>query len=184
MAKELFIGIDIGTTYLKVGIYNLNGELFAYSEDELELFNPKKDEFYQKPGEHYKKTLSGIKNCMENKSIHPGEVSAISFSGQMGGIMAVDKYFNPVINYDIILDKRAEKYSELLNKKNFEFVYKRTGCVSTYGGKIIYWSKNKEVSGKIFKFIQPADYVSGKMCGLASKDIFYGFFLSVLVGIM
>jgi xylulokinase len=175
MARKYFIGVDLGTTYLKVGVYNLKGELIAYSTKELKLLNPKRGEFFQDPNEFYKKTLRCIKKCTTEGSLKPKDIKGISFDGQSGGIMAIDHKFNPVIGYDIIIDERAQKYSRLLNETHKELIYKNTGCGSTYGEKIIYWNRNKEVYKKIHKFIQPADYVSGKMCGLKGDEAFMGF---------
>ncbi len=175
MVKKLFIGVDLGTTYLKVGVYDRNGNVSGYSFQELNLFNPKAGQFFQNPNEFYRKTLQGIKKCISEASLSPKDIKGIGFDGQSGGIMAIDYEFNPVIDYDIIIDDRAKKYSKLLNETHKELVYKHTVCSSTYGEKVIYWSRNSEVSKKIYKFIQPADFVSGRLCGLKGDDAFMGF---------
>ncbi len=175
MAKIFFIGVDLGTTYLKIGIYNTVGDLLAYSSQELNLFNPEEGEYFQDPDEFYIKTLKGIKKCISESTIDPKNIKGIGFDGQSGGITAVDYNYDPVIDYDIIIDNRAEKYTKLLNEEYKDFIYKRTVCASTYGEKIIYWSNNKEVNRRIYKFIQPADFVSGRMCGLKGDQAFMGF---------
>ena len=175
MSKKLFIGVDLGTTYLKVGAYDLNGNILGYSSQELNLFNPKAGHFFQDPNEFYMKALCGIKKCIAEASLNPKDIKGIAFDGQSGGIMAIDYKFKPVIHYDIIIDDRAQEYSKLLNETHKDFIYKYTCCSSTYGEKIIYWSRNSEVSKNIHKFIQPVDFVSGRLCGLKGDDAFMGF---------
>ena len=175
MIKKYFIGIDIGTTFLKVGVYDLRGNLISYYNSGINLYNQKENEYYQDPEEFYSKTISGIKECITGKSIESSQIKCISLDGQMGGILAIDKNYNPVINYDLGIDNKSKKYSFLLNEKNFDYVYDKTCCASTYGQKIIYWSNNKKVNKKIQKFIHIADYVSGKMCSIKSDDAFMNF---------
>ncbi len=175
MTNTFFMGVDLGTTYLKIGIYNTAGDLSAYSKQEINLFNPKKGEYFQDPDEFYTKTLKGIKKCVSESSVDPKNIKGIGFDGQSGGITAVDHNFKSVIDYDIIIDSRAAKYSKLLNEEYKDFIYKHTGCASTYGEKIIYWTKNSKINKKIHKFVQPADFVSGRMCGLKGEEAFMGF---------
>ena len=175
MAKKYFIGIDIGTTFLKVGVYDLKGNLISYYDSGINLYNPKENEYYQDPEEFYLKTINSIKKCIVEKSIESNQIKCISLDGQMGGILAIDKNYNPVIYYDLGIDNKAKKYSFLLNEKNFDYIYNKTGCRSTYGQKIIYWSNNKKINKKIYKFIHIADYVSGKMCGVKPDNAFMNF---------
>ena len=116
MSKTYFIGVDLGTTYLKIGIYDTAGELHAHNSQQLNLFNPAEGEYFQDPEEFYTKTLKGIKKCISESTIDPKKIKGIGFDGQSGGIMAVDHNFNAVIDYDIIIDRRAEKYTKLLNE--------------------------------------------------------------------
>ncbi|MCL4376876.1 MAG: FGGY family carbohydrate kinase [Actinobacteria bacterium] len=175
MVKKYFIGIDIGTTYLKAGIYDLNGNLINHYNSILNLYNQKENEYYQDTEEIYLKTIDCIKKCITDKSIESDQIKCISFDGQMGGILAIDKNYNPVINYDLGIDNKAKKYSFLLNKKNFKYIYNKTGCASTYGQKIIYWSNKRNINKKIQKFINIADYVSGRICGIKSDEAFMNF---------
>lgn len=172
MQKSYFLGIDLGTTYLKVGLYNIKGDLINSTSRILKLYNPEMGIFYQDPDEFFSKTLESVRECIGAVSVNPKLIKGISADGQMGGIMAVDGNFNKVIDYDILIDEKAKKYSYLFNIESNELIYKNTGCVSLYGQKILYWNRNKKIFNKICRFIQPSDYILGKLCGLKGEEAF------------
>jgi xylulokinase len=47
---------------------------------------------------------------LKRSKIDLKEVASLAFSGQMAGILAIDKNWNPVIRYDSWLDIRCKDY--------------------------------------------------------------------------
>lgn len=171
--QKYYLGIDIGTTFLKVAIYDLKEmKCLAAVSYQLELISNNDYELFQYPNIYYDKTVEGIKECIKIAGIDSKSIGAIALDGQMGGIMGIDHSFNPVTNYDILNDRKAIKYSDLLNIENADLIYENVGCLSTYGGKILYLLNNKKLSKKIKKFVQPAGFVAGKLCNLNYENAF------------
>ncbi|MCL4417038.1 MAG: FGGY family carbohydrate kinase [Actinobacteria bacterium] len=176
MSKKYFLGIDIGTTYLKVAIYNLDqSKKIAYSEKILKLQVDDVGNCFQEPEEFYDLTMQCIKDCILSSNLDPSLISGISIDGQMGGILAVDKNFRHVIKYDMVINHRSQKYNDLLNIENAKLIYEKVGCLSTYGGKILYWLNDRKTSKRIQKFVQPAGYVAGRLSRLKADDAFMDF---------
>ena len=142
--EENYLGIDIGTTFLKVAIYNhKKRKCLASTSSQLELISNNDYELFQYPHKYYEKTIEGIKECIKIADIDGKSISALGIDGQMGGIMGIDHNFNPVTNYEILNDQKAKEYSDLLNIVNSDLIYRNVGCLSTYGGKILYLLEDK-----------------------------------------
>jgi len=171
MGLKYLIGIDLGTTLAKCAIYDEKGEVVAKADKEIKVNYPKAGEAEQDPREFYTISCELIRKCLKRSQIYPKNIMGISIDSQMGGIMAIDRSFNPVIYYDTPLDSRSAAENEYMHKNFGNLILEKNGSFSTYGNKILYWKKRKEWKD-IYKFIQPSAYVAGKLAGLSSSNAF------------
>jgi len=171
MYLKCLIGIDLGTTLAKCVIYDEIGRVVAGAHKEMKINYPKAGEAEQDAHEFYTISCELIKKCLRESKIDPKSVIGISIDSQMGGIMAIDRNFNPVTYYDTPLDSRSATENEYIHKNFGDLILEKNGSFSTYGNKILYWKKRKEWK-EIYKFIQPSAYVAGKLAGLSSSNAF------------
>lgn len=175
MEKSYLIGVDIGTAGTKAAIFDTEGRLVADAYEESRLRYPKPGWVEQDQEDFYCSAANTIRRAVNKSNIHPRDVAAIAFDGQMAGIGGIDSRWRPVTHYDSWLDTRCQPYVEFMKEKSPDLVLKKTGSAPSYshGPKILWWkNEKKEIFNKICKFIVPAGYVAGKMVGLKGEDAF------------
>ncbi len=171
MSIRYLIGIDLGTTLAKCAIYDENGGVISEEQKEMEVIYPKSGEAEQNAFDFYTITCELIRKSIYSSNIDKKNISGISIDSQMGGIMTIDKSFNPVTYYDTPLDIRSSAENKYMYENFGDLILEKNGSFSTYGNKILYWKKKNEWKD-IYKFIQPSAFVAGKLAGLSSVDAF------------
>jgi len=174
MSKTYLIGVDIGTTGTKTGIFDTEGNCIAEAYEESKLYYPKPGNVEQDPEEIYGSVINTIKECMDKGKIKPECVACISIDGQQAGFNTIDKNWDTPTKYDSWLDTRCGKYIPQL-KENEEKIISLSGTPPTFthGAKILWWmNEYPNVYKKIYKIVMPGAYVGGRMSGLKGEDAF------------
>jgi xylulokinase len=165
------IGIDLGTTSAKCAIYEETGSVVAEATREMEIIYPRSGEAEQDAYSFYTYSCDLIKQCLQTAEIDAGGIAAIGIDSQMGGIMPIDRNFNPVTYFDTPLDNRSADENRYMHGKYGDLIVEYNGSISTFGNKILYWKKKSEWRD-IHKFVQPSGFVAGKLAGLTGDDAF------------
>ena len=171
MYLKYLIGIDLGTTVAKCAIYDEQGNSISEAQKEMEIIYPKPGWAEQDANDFYNITCKLIRDCLSKLKINKKEIAGISIDSQMGGIMSIDRNYNPVTYYDTPLDSRSAKENEYMHSNYGDLIIKKNGSISSYGHKILYWKKKNEWS-EIYKFIQPSSFVAGKLVGFSGKNAY------------
>nr|BAT28847.1 xylulose kinase [Aureimonas frigidaquae] len=167
------IGIDIGTTGTKTGVYDSQGRCVGEAFEESVLHYPQPGAVEQDPDEIFRSVLSTVRRAVGAAGIAPGDVAALAISGQMAGIMAIDADWNPVTHYDSWLDTRCAPYLAELAPHEDDII--RTcgmALAFNHAPKLLYWRDRKDIWNRICRFVQPAGFVAGRLAGLAGADAF------------
>ncbi len=168
-----FIGVDLGTSGIKAGIIDINGNVIESSYIEIDLLSSATGRMGQDPNDFYEKTLEIIKDVLEKSKISPEDIYSIAIDGQMGGIIGIDSNFNPITGLDMGLDIRSEKYNDYIHTK-----YKKLLRIKTCGSprntpKIMWWKKeNSEIYKNILKFVTLNGFVGGKLAGIKGSEAY------------
>lgn len=171
--KDHVIGVDIGTTGTKTGIYDRNGRQVGEAFEESILHYPRPGEVEQNPEDIFGSVLRTVGKAMRRAGLAPDRIAAIALDGQMAGIMAIDGDWNPVTHYDSWLDTRCAPWLEELRPHEADII--RTcgmALAFNHAPKILYWRDRPEVWDRIASFIQPAAFAAGKLAGLRGTDAF------------
>ncbi|MCS7134199.1 MAG: FGGY family carbohydrate kinase [Candidatus Caldarchaeum sp.] len=186
MFSHYLIGVDIGTAGTKAAVFDVEGNQLAVSYEESKLYYPRVGWVEQNPDDFVISTVNTVRGVVEKSGINPREVAAIAFSGQMAGILAVDRNWEPVIPYDSWLDIRCKTYLDQLKASHEELLIRKTGAPPTIDHlpKMIWWKKERpEVFERICKFTVPAVYVAGKLAGLKGEQAFYDYTYVTFTGL-
>ena len=168
---KYLIGIDLGTTLAKCVIYNEELNSIAEAGKEMSINYPKPGQAEQDANDFYRISCALIRETLKKSKINKKDIHGISIDSQMGGIMAIDKDYNPVTYYDTPLDGRSAEENRYMHENFGDLIIERNGSFSTFGNKILYWKKRNEWK-EIYKFIQPSSFVAGKLAGLKGKDAY------------
>lgn len=172
--RDHVIGVDIGTTGTKAGIYDRDGRLAGDAFEESILRYPRPGEVEQDPEEIFGSAVRTIRAALTASAVDPSLIAGIALDGQMAGIMAIDADWNPVTHYDSWLDTRCAPWLDQL-RPHEEDIIRTCGMALAFNHapKILYWRDERpDVWNRIASFIQPAGYVAGRLAGLSGADAF------------
>lgn len=168
---ELLIGIDIGTTCTKGGIFSAEGELIGQWKESYPLNSDEcPGAATSKPQDWWKAVRKVLRNCALLTS--GGTIRGIAIGSHGPSLVALDEKGRPVRSSLLWMDRRAVKEAELIAIE--------TGSMEDpawYMPKAL-WIKNHEpdIFKKIRWFLQPLDYINFLLTGkitasLASEHI-------------
>lgn len=168
----MYIGIDLGTSAVKLLLMNSQGKVIKTISKEYPLLFPKENWIEQNPDEWIEKSFEGIKEFSKEER---KAIKAISFSGQMHGSVFLNAE-NSVIRPALLwCDQRTTKECDYLNEKFGKKLIELTGNVALTGftAPKILWLKNNEFENfkKIKKIMLPKDYLAFKLSGIFSTDV-------------
>ncbi|MFG6393378.1 MAG: xylulokinase [Lachnospiraceae bacterium] len=170
----LYIGIDLGTSSVKLLLMDGNGKVKNTVSREYPLYFPHNGWSEQEPEDWYRETISGLKELLEG--FDGNEVAGISFGGQMHGLVILDsndQVIRPAILWN---DGRTKEENNYLNNGiGMETLSKYTANISFTGftaPKILWVKKNEpENFAKIKKIMLPKDYLAYRLTGVHCTDV-------------
>ena len=90
----LYIGIDLGTSSVKILLMEGDGTVKKIVSREYPLSFPKPGWSEQNPSDWYTQTMDGLKELLQEAD--KSQVAGISFGGQMHGLVILDKEDNVI----------------------------------------------------------------------------------------
>lgn len=170
----LYIGIDLGTSAVKLLLMNEKGEIKNIVSKEYPLYFPNPGWSEQKPEDWYEQSMAGLKELLDG--FDKSQVAGISFGGQMHGLVILDKDDNVIRPALLWNDGRTFEECDYLNDViGKETLSKYTANISFTGftAPKILWIKNKEPENfaKIAKIMLPKDYIAYKLTGVHCTDV-------------
>ena len=159
----LYIGVDLGTSAVKLLVMDQNGKIVKIVSKEYPLFFPHPGWSEQNPEDWYEKSLEGLEELLEG--CDKSEVAGISFGGQMHGLVTLDendKVIRPAILWN---DGRSTEEVAYLNETIGKDVISSYTANIAFAGftapKILWMKKNEpENFAKISKIMLPKDYLA------------------------
>ena len=110
----LYIGVDLGTSAVKLLMMDENGNIQKIVSKEYPLYFPYPGWSEQNPQDWFAQSMEGIKEL--TSECDKSQVAGISFGGQMHGLVVLDKedqVIRPAILWN---DGRTTKQCEYLNE--------------------------------------------------------------------
>ena len=89
-----YIGIDLGTSAVKLLLMNADGKIEKIASREYALSFPHPGWSEQNPYDWYEQSVDGLKELLSD--CDKSEVAGISFGGQMHGLVTLDEADNVI----------------------------------------------------------------------------------------
>ena len=164
----LYIGVDLGTSAVKLLLMDENGTIHKIVSREYPLYFPHPGWSEQNPEDWFAQSMEGIREL--TAECDKSQVRGISFGGQMHGLVVLDEadhVLRPAILWN---DGRTEEETDYLNQViGKETLSKYTANIAFAGftAPKILWMKNHEpeLYEKIAKIMLPKDYLAYKLSG-------------------
>ena len=169
-----YIGIDLGTSAVKLLLMKGNGKIVRVTSREYPLYFPHPGWSQQNPEDWYKQSMDGL--CELLDGIDKSQVAGISFGGQMHGLVVLDEndqVIRPAILWN---DGRTFRENDYLNQViGKEKLSEYTANISFTGftAPKILWIKNNEPENfaRIKKIMLPKDYLAYRLTGVHCTDV-------------
>lgn len=170
----LYIGIDLGTSSVKLLLMEGDGTIKNIVSREYPLHFPHPGWSEQEPEDWYRETVLGLKELLED--FDKSQVNGISFGGQMHGLVILDEkdeVIRPAILWN---DGRTTKECDYLNQEiGKEKLSEYTANISFTGftAPKILWVRQNEPDNfaRIQKIMLPKDYLAYKLTGVHCTDV-------------
>jgi xylulokinase len=128
---SLLIGLDIGTTSVKAGVFDASGRQLAGAGHEYRIDHPAPDRAEIDADTYWVATVAAVRRALSSAGGDPGRVEAIAVSSQGETVVAVDANGTALAPAIIWLDNRAlAEARELAERFGDAEVYEHTGVPS------------------------------------------------------
>ena len=167
-----YIGVDLGTSALKLVMMDSRGELVKSVSKEYPLYFPHSGWSEQNPTDWFLAVKEGLKELAAGAA---EKIAGISFGGQMHGLVILDKDDNVLRPAILWNDGRSTKETDYLNnvigKEKLSELTANIAFAGFTAPKIL-WVKNNEpeIFEKISKIMLPKDYISYMLSGSFCTD--------------
>ena len=169
----LFIGVDLGTSAVKLLLMDETGKIHKIVSKEYPLYFPQPGWSEQNPQDWIRQSMEGIKEL--TAQCDKSQIKGISFGGQMHGLVVLDEkdqIIRPAILWN---DGRTGKQTDYLNQEiGKETLSRYTGNIAFAGftAPKILWMREKEPENfaRIRKIMLPKDYLAFYLSGEFSTD--------------
>lgn len=169
----LYIGIDLGTSAVKLLLMDETGKIHNIVSKEYPLYFPHPGWSEQKPEDWYEKSIEGIKELLENAD--KSQVAGIGFGGQMHGLVVLDKQDNVIRPAILWNDGRTTKETDYLNqvigKETLSSCTANIAFAGFTAPKLLWMKENEpENFAGISKIMLPKDYLAYCLSGVHCTD--------------
>ena len=169
---DYYVGIDLGTSSVKVLLLSGEGEVVSSVTREYPLYFPQSGWSEQNPEDWYNQTVEALRELLADADRE--KVRSFSFSGQMHGLVMLDESDNVIRPALLWNDSRSQMQTDKLNEDK-DFLFDSTANIAFAGFTLpkLLWVKENEGDNynKISKIMLPKDYVAYRLSGSFCTDV-------------
>jgi xylulokinase len=172
MEKNLFMAIDLGTSFIKAGVYDEVGECTVQASYPVKDYRPGPGIFIQKGDELFESVINCMKDVGKQMGENSGQIQAIVFSGQMSGFMGVSANWEDITTWSCSLDSRYMPYADrqMATLKDDFLVLAGTNFPQMAPKYEWFKAEFPDEAKKIRKYLMISGYVIGKLGKLDIED--------------
>ena len=168
-----YIGIDLGTSAMKLLLVRRDGEIMNTVTKEYPLEFPRNGWSQQNPEDWKRSLFEGVPELLSG--FDASLVKGIGAGGQMHGLVVLDKndeIIRPAILWnDGRTEKEVEYLNEVIGKKRLSELTANIAFAGFTAPKILWMKKNEpENYARIGKIMLPKDYINYILTGVHSCD--------------
>lgn len=165
-----FLGIDIGTSSTKTLLMRADGAIIGTAQEGYDFSQPAPGFAEQNAEVLWLAVQHTIKELVSRYPAEASEIKGISYSGQMHGLVMLDKDMNVIRDIIIWADIRSgreiDEIYDVIPREEYNSVTLNPLCTG-YLAASLAWVKKHEPENyeKTVTVLFPKDYIRFKMCG-------------------
>lgn len=165
MENMNLMAIDLGTSFVKAGVYDTEGHCLAITQRAVESDHSIPGMFVQKGDEIFHCALSSMKQISDILGAKRDTIKAIGFTGQMAGFIGVDEEWRDITSWSCSLDTRYTPYAEkqmALYRKEF---LEMSGTNAPLMSPKCEWftAEFPKEAGHVAKYMLISSYIIGRL---------------------
>lgn len=168
------LGVDIGTSGTKTVLFDESGVTIASDVQEYPLYQPYIGWAEQDPNDWWQAVYTSINNVISKSGIT--DIKGVGLSGQMHGLVMLDKDDNVLRKSIIWCDQRTQKecdeITEIIGAKRLIDITANPALTGFTASKIR-WVQNNEpkIYEKAAKIMLPKDYIRYMLTGEFATEV-------------
>ena len=168
-----YIGIDLGTSAVKLLLMNADGKIEKIASREYGLSFPHPGWSEQNPYDWYEQSVDGLKELLSE--CDKTQVAGISFGGQMHGLVTLDEkdeVIRPAILWNDGRTTEETNYlNEVIGKDKLSEYTANIAFAGFTAPKILWMQKNEpQLWARVKKIMLPKDYLAYRLSGTFCTD--------------
>ncbi len=170
------MGIDLGTSSVKTVIMDLEGNIAGLGQEDYDVQTPYPGYAEQDIELLWEAAARTVRQAIIHANIDPNGIKSIGLSGQMHGLVLLDRQLKPVRPAIIWADQRTKlQIDEIYSMVGMDEL-RRTTLNSLSTGFFIcslLWVRDHEPENykKTYKAVLPKDYIRYRLCGELATDV-------------
>lgn len=168
------IGIDLGTSAVKGLLVNQNGKVIQEVSKSYPLIQNAFGYSEQDPEIWVEQTIRMLAELIDVSEVDPEEIEGLSFSGQMHGLVLVDKQGRLLRNAILWNDTRTTEQCRSIDDRLGNRLVDWTKNIALEGFTLpkLLWVKENEpaVFERTAQFLLPKDYLRFRMTGVCNSE--------------
>lgn len=175
--KKLLMGVDVGTSGIKVVIFDLEGSVLASAAEEVPIISRKQDQAEESMQVIWEKTSQAIRRCLNSCGEDvASSIAALGVTGQGTGCWLLDSNLDPIGNAIVWIDGRTKQLIDLWKEDGKHMEAFRLTSNSIFTGSplaILAWLKENqpELFRRARHFVFAKDWVKFKLTGKIVTDL-------------
>ena len=172
--KQYILGIDVGTSQMKVALFDLDGRAVASATPAYPVYQPQNGWAEQDAEDWWNAAVTGIREVLHG--IDAASVAAVGLGGQMHGLVMLDEAGAPVRRSILWCDQRtADECRQITETVGAERLLTLTAnpALTGFTASKILWVRNHEPENykKCAHILLPKDYVRYRLTGEFATDV-------------
>jgi len=176
MVNETLLGIDIGTSGTKTVLFGTDGKAITSHTVEYPMYQPNNGWAEQDASDWWNAVAAGIRNVLKTSGVKSSGIRGIGLSGQMHGLVMLDKAGEVLRRSIIWCDQRTsseiEQINRLIGPKRIIEITANPAMTGFTAAKIL-WVQNNEpdVYAKCAHILLPKDYIRYKLTSEFATEV-------------
>lgn len=173
---DYLIGVDLGTSATKTVLFDTKGAVISSATQEYPLYQPHNGWAEQNPEDWWNAVAATIHAVVQKSAVSPENIKGIGISGQMHGLVLLDKGGHVLRRSIIWCDQRtAEECGEitaLVGAKRLIEITANPALTGFTASKILWVRKHEPaVYEKMAHILLPKDYVRYRLTGEFATEV-------------
>jgi len=173
MGEHFLLGIDLGTSAVKVLVVSVEGRVAGSASAEYPILQPQPRHAEQEPEAWWRASVAAVRSALA--ALGTVEIAAIGLSGQMHGTVLLDAHHRPLCPAVIWPDQRSRRQVEEISALvGPERLYRIAGSPVSTGflAATARWFQQEEPDlwRQVRTLLLPKDYLRMRMTDIVATD--------------